>query len=111
MKPAPAGVLATTEATEAAQATVSAGPIGGSGPTTAVAAAVGVASFEDLAIIQRGPDYVVTFEAVPYDLPYRLGVLVSLCALEEVNCACVLVFVLVLKHFSLFPDWRARATV
>jgi hypothetical protein len=72
LKPTPAGVLATTEATEAAQATVSAGPIGGSGPTTAVAAAaVGVASFEDLTIIQRGSDYVVTFEAVPYDLPYR----------------------------------------
>lgn len=72
LKPAPAGVIATTAATEAAQRTISAGPVGGSGPTTSVAASVGVARFEDLAIEQRGPDYRVSFEAVPYDLPFRL---------------------------------------
>jgi len=35
---------------------------GAGGPTSSATAAVGVATFGDLAVVQRGPDYRVNFE-------------------------------------------------
>jgi len=53
---------------------------------TGVAASNGVATFEDLSIAQRGLDYRLNFECLPYDLPYVLKIETSEPLEVEYSC-------------------------
>ena len=90
LKPTPQGNLATDAGYALADATVGKGSLDvrPGGPSTPAQLAVGFATFEALAVIQRGPDYRLVFESVPYDLPYTLATSTAASGPLEVEYAC-----------------------
>jgi len=73
LKPRPEGRISTETEAAAALERLSKGSLETrpEGSTTSIALALGVGTFEDLGIVQRGPDYRVRFEVLPFEAPLR----------------------------------------